>query len=83
MKTLIITKLFFVLPVILFVNYLIMTLLGCATCLFGMGEDFYCGAYCTIGKILIGLTAVFFFFFILPDIKALIKTSKNAETQEK
>jgi len=82
MKTLIITKFLFVLPAILFVNYLIMTLIGCTTCLFGLGEDFYCGAYCTIGKILLGLTAVFFFFLILPDIKALIKNNRNAKTQE-
>ena len=83
MKNLIIFKVLFVLPVILFVDYLIMVIIGCTTCLFGLGNDFYCGPYCIIGKIVLGLSALLFLFIIFPDIKELFKKNQNASTTEK
>jgi len=83
MKTSIIVKVFVVLPILMFVDYILMVLLGCATCLFGFGNDFYCGSYCIIGKIILGLSAIFFLFIIFPDIKELFKKFKNATTTEK
>jgi len=80
MKTSIIVKVFVVLPILMFVDYILMVLLGCATCLFGFGNDFYCGSYCIIGKIILGLSAIFFLFIIFPDIKELFKKLKNATT---
>lgn len=70
-------KLFFVLPLILFADYLLMALLGCTTCLFGLGDAFYCGPFCLAGKIILALSAIFFGYLIYPDIKALIKSKKN------
>jgi len=36
----------------LFGFILVMTLTGVLACLFGAGAGFYCGIYCTLGKIL-------------------------------
>jgi len=68
MKALSIYKLLLYLPAILFADYLLMILLGCSTCLFGFGEDFYCGTYCLTGKILIGLSLVFFGILVYREI---------------
>lgn len=71
-------KLSVFLPVILLMDYLIMVLLGCATCLFGFGDDYYCGSYCLIGKIILALSAVLFIYLISPDIrKIILKTKSN------
>ena len=82
MKGSLLFKMVFILPVLIFADYLIMVLLGCATCLFGFGKDFYCGDYCLIGKIILFLSAVFFIYIIYPDVKALINNKKNATTTE-
>ena len=39
--------------------------------------------YNLIGKIILGLSAVLFFFLILPDIRTIFKTHKNAPSTEK
>jgi hypothetical protein len=79
MKASLLMKIFFVLPLLLFVDYLIMALLGCTTCLFGFGNDFYCGPFCLAGKIILALSAIFFGYLIYPDIKAIFKSKKNGE----
>jgi len=83
MKTSIVIKVFFLLPAILFFDYILLALIGCKSCLLGLGEKFYCGSYCIFGKIILGLTAVFFLFPIFPDIIHLFKMLKNATTTEK
>jgi hypothetical protein len=77
MKASFFIKLFFVLPLILFVDYILMALLGCTTCLFGLGEKFYCGTFCLAGKIILVLSAIFFGYLIYPDIKSIFKPKKN------
>jgi hypothetical protein len=77
MKASIIIKVFFVLPLLLFVDYILMAVLGCTTCLFGLGEDFYCGTFCLAGKIILALSAIFFGYIIFPDIKLIFKPKKN------
>jgi len=76
-------KVFVIFPVLVLFDYVFMIVLGCTTCLFGLGNDFYCGPYCFIGKIIIGLTAILFFFLIFPSIKALFKNLENASSTEK
>jgi hypothetical protein len=77
MKATILVKVFFVLPLLIFIDYILMALLGCATCLLGFGEEFYCGSFCLAGKIILALSLLFFGYLIYPDIKAIIKTKKN------
>lgn len=83
MKASIVLKVFFVLPLILFVDYILMVLIGCTGCLFGLGNDFYCGPYCIIGKIILGLSMLFFGYLLYPEIPQLFKSNKNAKTKEK
>jgi len=83
MKMSIIIKVCLILPLILFLDYILMVLIGCATCLFGVGNGFYCGPYCIVGKIILGLSALFFGFLIYPDIAQLFKSKKNVTHTEK
>jgi len=73
MKAVFMIKLFLVLPLIVLFDYVLMVLLGCSTCLFGFGSDFYCNGYCLTGKILLALSAAFFIYLIYPDIRKLIR----------
>lgn len=82
MKTSLFIKIFFVLPLILFADYLLMAILGCSTCLFGLGEEFYCGAFCFAGKIILALSAVLFVYLIYPEINALFRIKNNVTTAE-
>jgi len=77
MKAPLFIKLFLVLPLLLFADYIIMALLGCSTCLFGLGNDFYCGPFCLAGKIVLALSAIFFIYLISPDLRALFRSKKN------
>jgi hypothetical protein len=83
MKNSLLLKVGFVLPLIFFIDYILMVLVGCATCLFGFGNDFYCGPYCLTGKIILGLSGIFFLFLIFPDIKELLNKAKNGEAPKK
>lgn len=82
MKASLFVKLFFLLPVILFVDYILMALLGCTTCLFGLGNEYYCGSFCLTGKILLALSALFFGYLIYPEIKLMLKSRKNVTAAE-
>ena len=82
MKANLLIKVFLVLPLILFADYLLMALLGCTTCLFGFGNEFYCGPFCLVGKIILALSLFFFGYLIYPDIKALITSKKNVKAAE-
>jgi hypothetical protein len=77
MKASLLVKVFFVLPLLLFLDYIFMAILGCTTCLFGLGEDFYCGTFCLAGKIILALSAIFFGYLIYPDIRAIYKQRKH------
>jgi len=77
MKTSIIIKVILVLPLILFVDYVLMVVIGCTTCLFGFSNDFYSGAYCVYGKIILALSALFFGYIMYSDIVKLYKQKKS------
>jgi hypothetical protein len=78
MKASIMIKVFLVLPLIFLIDYVLMVFLGCSTCLFGFGKDFYCGGYCLIGKIILGFSGALFIFIIFPDIQKIFKRKVNA-----
>jgi len=82
MKASLFFKVLFILPLILFADYLLMALLGCSTCLFGLGDEFYCGPFCIAGKIILALSAVFFVYLVYPEIKALFRSKKNVTATE-
>jgi len=80
MKPSLLIKIFLGLPVILFADYILMALFGCATCLLGFGNDFYCGPYCLVGKIVLGFSAIAFLVLIFPDIAGIFKTQIHGPT---
>lgn len=53
-------KCLFLLPVILFMDYLILVAFGVTSCFFGAGEDVYCQAYLPAALMLIAASLVFF-----------------------
>jgi hypothetical protein len=77
MKASIMVKMLLVLPLILLFDYVLMVILGCSTCLFGFGTDFYCGTYCLLGKIILALSAAFFIYLVSPDIRRLFKSKSD------
>jgi len=83
MKALVNFKVFIVLPLLLFVDYVLMVLIGCTSCLFGFGDDFYCGPYCFLGKVILGFSAIFFLLLLLPDINRFFQELKNATNTKK
>ena len=80
MKTSLMIKVFMVLPAILAADYILMVLLGCASCLFGFGDDYFCGPYCLAGKIILGLSAIFFSWLISPDIREWRRRKKKVSS---
>ncbi len=72
MKTNLLLKLVIGLPVLIFIDYLIMAALGCVSCLLGFGDDYFCGPYCLIGKSILLLSLIGFGWFIFPDIRKMI-----------
>jgi hypothetical protein len=82
MKASLFLKVFIILPLILLADYIFIAIPGCTTCLFGLGNEFYCGPFCLAWKIILALSAVFIGYLIYPDIKALIKSKKNVEATE-
>jgi len=75
MNTLILKSLF-LLPLFFIVDYIIMIVVGCATCYFGAATNFYECAFCDIGKFVLLISAILFVALLLPDIKSLFKKPK-------
>jgi hypothetical protein len=81
MKNQILIKVTLVLPIIIFVDWVLMAVLGCTTSLFSLGNSFYCGPFCFIGKGILLLSAVFFIIYLLfPEIKKARNTKTHAPT---
>ena len=76
MKNLLLIKVLILLPVMVFIDYLLMVLIGTGSQLFGFGDDFYCGTYCDFGKLVLGGSIVLFFVLIFKDLKAIWRDSK-------
>ncbi len=82
MKASLIINLLFVLPVLLFADYLLMIILGSICKIFEAGNAFYCGPFCYAGKIILTLTALLFIYRVFPEVKALFRSINYAKAQE-
>jgi hypothetical protein len=80
MKSKLFLKLCIGLPLVFFIDYILMAILGCTSCLFGVGESFYCGSYCLLGKGLLLLSAVLLGLYLYPDIRKLFYTKSHASS---
>ena len=79
MKSKLIFKILVGLPVLILADYLVMVILGCTSCLFGFGENYYCGVYCIIGKGILLLSVFLFVWYIFPELKKVLRRHSNAE----
>lgn len=77
MKTALLIKFALVLPLILLADYVIMVILGCASCLFSLGEGYYCGTYCIFGKLILLLSAIFFGYLVWRDYRKYNREKSN------
>jgi hypothetical protein len=80
MKSKLLLKILIGLPLVTFIDYVLMAILGCTSCLFGVGESYYCGSYCLLGKGLLLLSAVLFGWYLYPDIRNLFHAKSNANS---
>jgi hypothetical protein len=81
MRSSLFLKIFLVLPAILFADYILISLIGCTTCLFGAGDDFYCGPFCLAGKIILGISAVYFGFLLYPELRQLFAPTSDKHSE--
>ncbi len=61
-------KMLFIIPILFIVDYMVMIMLGCISCLFGFTSNFS-----SVGKIVMLISLVVFIMALIPDIKALFK----------
>ncbi len=80
MRTKLFLKIVIGLPLVIFIDYILMAILGCTSCLLGMGESFFCGTYCFLGKGLLLLSAILFGWYIYSEIKQIYQ-AKSHENQ--
>jgi len=80
MKTKLFLKIFIALPLVIFIDYVLMAILGCVSCLFGFGDSYFCGSYCLLGKGLLLLSAVLFGWYLYPDIRKLFQAKNHANS---
>lgn len=64
-------KILLLIPLLFFIDFMLMMVLGCTTCAFGFTSTFYNCTYCTIGKIIVGLSLIIIILAILPDLRKL------------
>lgn len=83
MKSTVLFKVIVILPAVLFADYIAMIILGCSACIFTPEEEFYCGPFCFVGKIVLVLSALFFLVLFVPDIKKVLRQKKDGQTTKK
>ncbi|MFA5329217.1 MAG: hypothetical protein WC384_15590 [Prolixibacteraceae bacterium] len=82
MKTLLFIKVVLLLPVMLFVDYVIMILFGSISQLLGFGDDFFCGTFCNVGETILGITVVLFVLLIFKELKAIFSTWRSGAVNQ-
>lgn len=74
MKALFVLKACVYLPLLWFVGYVIMVLIGCIACSCGATDSFYCGMYCKFG---IALMSALTGGFVLYNVYKYLKSCKS------
>jgi uncharacterized membrane protein len=57
-----------ILPIIVFIDYCIMIIVGCTGGYLGFNTNFYECAFCTIGKVVLSISLLVFLYTISKDI---------------
>lgn len=64
-----------IIPAIIFSIFLIMTIVGCTSCLFGLDQNFYSCTFCNIFKAVLLISFIGYLTILFFDIKLLYKDS--------
>jgi hypothetical protein len=62
------SKWLLIIPAILFVDWIMMTLIGIFSSVCGAGDQFYCTAYCVIGFVLLAVSFLLVAFLIFKSL---------------
>jgi hypothetical protein len=65
------------LPIIVFIDYVIMAAVGCVSCIFGSSTNFYNCAFCTIAKIVLVASILLFIGFLFFEFSLASRKNKN------
>jgi hypothetical protein len=66
-----------IIPAFIFMIFLIMTIVGCTSCLFGFNDEYYSCTYCTIFNTLIMISIIAYLTILFLDIKLVYKDLFN------
>ena len=69
-------KLLVVSSLIAFVDYVIMIIVGCTSCLFGVTSNYYTCTFCTIGKIILIISILAIMIIAFYQIKLYTKQNE-------
>ena len=58
---------------LLFIDFLLMVVIGCTTCALGVADNFYECTFCNIGKFVLLISFVLLIAALYPDIRSLTK----------
>lgn len=68
-----------ILTVLLFVDYVIVAIFGCVSCLLGAEDQYFCEVYCWIARSLVGLSLVVYFGYFIYHISMYRKLMNKPE----
>ena len=66
-------KWLFLVSVFILLDYLIMIIVGCVSGYFDCSSNYYECTFCTIGKYLVGISAILFALMMINDFKSVRK----------
>ena len=69
------------LPLLFFVSYLLMMIIGCTAYFLGFNPTFYDCTYCSIGKVLGAISILVIIAAILPDIKLMFNKRLHSKSK--
>ena len=65
-----------ILPIIAFLDYVIMIIVGCTGSLIGYTNNFYECTFCTIGKVILTISVLAYVFMLFYDVRMFVKNRK-------
>jgi len=66
-----------ILPLIAFVDYIIMIVVGCTSSLIGSTDNFYECTFCTIGKVVLAISVLAYVSMLIFEVKMFAKNRKR------
>jgi len=65
-----------IIPLIAFVDYFIMILVGCSSCVFRFSNNFYECTFCKIGKVVLLLSVLAYTLILFFEIRMFFRNKK-------